>query len=407
MKCGHLRNGWKYIIHPNPCLKTATILVLFATGSIDETDSEKGLAHFIEHLFFHNDSLTQSIYKLGGYINAFTSYNYTGYYIKIDAAYLENALKIFSKMFFQCKFTTAAIEKEKGIVIQENKKHESEPNRLLNDLSNGMVYQGTPLANNIGGYEKQIRGFSRPMILKYLSKNYGRAVVSLVGTPANSRTLSKLNKYLGKAWLASTKSSPSPSSSIKSRICDQIAPAIKLMPAAFEEVYLSVTFPVADMYQEKEILMTDIIGIVLAGNMNSRLFLKLREKKQYIYSIKCYSNHYQIGGDISIQCGTQSKYIKAVIAGILDELDGGLKITSRELKDAINYRIGQMRLVNAEDSAEVAFYQAYQYVYMDKCREITDEISLYREITLKEINAYAKDIFDMKKLNIAIIANSK
>lgn len=397
MKCGNLRNDWKYIIQANPCLKTVTILVLFATGSINETGSEQGLSHFIEHLFFHSNYLTQTIYKLGGYINAFTSYNYTGYYIKIDSNYLEDALKILSSMFFGCKFTQQAIEKEKSIVIQENNKHDSEPSRLLNDLSNSMVYQGTALANNIGGYEKQIRGFSRPMILKYLSNNYGNAIVSLVGN--KTVDLKLLNKYLGKPWVAK----PHPIKHYP-RLCDQLVPAIKIMTRDFEEVYISITFPASDMYQEKAILMADIIGTVLAGNMNSRLFLKLREKKQYTYSIKCYSNHYQIGGDISIQCGTQHKYIKAVITGILDELVG-LKITARELKDAINYRIGQMML-NAEDSAEVAFYQAYQYLYMDKCRKIEDEIPLYRKLVLKEVNTYVKEIFDMKRMNIAIIAGN-
>jgi len=399
MKCGKLKNGWKYIFDPNPCLKNVTILVLFATGSIDETPTEKGIAHFIEHLFFQGADITQTIYKLGGEINAFTSYNYTGYYIKIDKHYLEDALKVLSKMFFKSRFTPAAVQHEKAIVIQENSKHDSEPARLLNDLSNSLVYQGTPLENNIGGYEAQIRGFTRQMVLDYLSKNYGNAVVSLVGNARDSSSLRLLNKYLGKPnWYAT------PCPKLYPCIGVQLAPSIKLIKRDFEEVYIGVTFPVADMYQEKEIAMTDIIGVVVAGNMHSRLFMKLREKKQYTYSIKCYANHYQIGGDLSIQCGTQSKYIKLVIADILEELYG-FKMTAREFTEAINYTLGQLML-NMEDSKEVAFYQAYQYVYMDKCRKMEDEIALYRQLTLKDVNAYAARIFDMKKINIAIIAGN-
>jgi predicted Zn-dependent peptidase len=402
MKCGKLKNGWKYILHPNACLKTVTILILFATGSIDEMPEERGLSHFIEHMFFKGTTnhkaakdITQTIYKLGGYINAYTSYNYTGYYIQISKEYLHNALQVLSDILFKSTFRSEAIEREKFIVIQENKKHASEPNRVLNDLTNSLVYRGTSLENEIGGYDKDIKWFTRKMILNYLAKNYGDVVVSVVGGVVGPNVL---NKYFGKPWYATTTAKVYPS--IKT--VNQKEPAFKMLKHSFTEVYLSVTFPIEDMFaDEKTHLMADIISVVLGGNMNSRLFMKLREKKQYVYSVRCDPNHYQVGGDISIRCGTQKKYIKKVVAGILDEVKH-FKITAQELKEAVNYTVGQL-VLNAEDSTEVVFYQAYQYLYMDKCRKIEDEIALYKKLKLTEVNEYARQIFDMKKLNIAIL----
>jgi len=146
------------------------------------------------------------------------------------------------------------------------------------------------------------------------------------------------------------------------------------------------------------------LGTILAGNMNSRLFHRLREKHQYVYSVKYDVNHYEMGGDISIQCGTNPQHVKQVIHHILDELKqlNKSKAKKEEVQEAVDYRIGQLTLMT-EDSKDVAFFQGYNYLFLDKCQSIDDTIKEYEKVTIKDVNRMIDKIFDFQKVNIAVI----
>jgi len=439
MKCGYLENGWQYALDTNSCQKSLTIFVIFKAGSINELPEERGLSHFIEHLFFqgtkgklqNSKDITNAIYQYGGEINASTSYDYTGYYVKIGAQYLEKALQILSEMLFQSKFSPSDLEKEKLIVIQENLKHNSEPRRILHNLTQELVYQQSPLENDIGGYPHVIRNFDQKMIMRYLQEQYEKCVVSIVGHTSHTekKTIDLLNQYLGKEWLYSggkskatgkTKSKSKSKSTAKStaknylrnplaQLALQRKPRMRSIEHSFQEAYVSVAFPLCQMLKSNsQQTVCDILGVILAGNMSARLYLKLREEKQYVYSVKYYVNHYEIGGDFSIQCGTNPKYVRDVVNGIIEEfvnikLHG---ITQEELEEAKNFRIGQLTL-ELEDSKEMAFFQGYQLLFQGECRSLEKTVSEYQKVTIKDINQMVNQIFDFKKINVAVIDKKK
>ena len=423
MKCGLLKNKWKYIINPSSCQKTVTILILFRAGSLYERPGERGLSHFIEHLFFqgthgklkNSKDITRNIYQNGGYINAYTSYDYTGYYVKIDAQHLEEALKVLGEMLFESRFAKEALEREKKIVIQENHKHNSEPFRVLQELNYELVYHGTPLAEGVGGTNKEIRAFTRNKIMRYLGERYQEAIVSVAGKLVGNQTkvIGLLDKYLGHKmnYGGYGKGENKKREDIKVPIYQK--PRLKTVSRDFKETYISLGFPVCALIpglsNAKERAACDILGVILAGNMNSRLFMQLREKKQYVYTVKYFINHYETGGELSLQCGTQPRYLKQVVSEILEELTdliGKRKIGRKEFEEAVQYRVGEL-ILNTEDSHEVAAFQAYQYLFLDQCRGIEDEVKMYKKLTIKEVNEMAKKVFDLSKVNLGIIHNDK
>jgi predicted Zn-dependent peptidase len=419
--CGLLKNNWNYILSPKPCLDTVTILILFRAGSIYELPGERGISHFIEHLFFQgnhgnnkSNKLTGEIYRHGGYINAFTSYDYTGYYIKISSKYLEKGLEVMSKILFQSEFSNSDVEKEKEIVIHENRKHRSDPVRVLGQINYENIFQNTPLAEDIGGTDKEIMNFNREKIMKYLSERYQHAVISLAGNFQNINIIELLNKYFNKHINSNsfTKSPILPmlplikylNKSNKSNKSDKSK--IKIIPSIFEESYLSIALPLSPLKPENHIerAATELLSIVLAGNMNSKLFLLLREKYQLIYNINYSINYYEIGGELSLQCGTQSKNIYRVCKEIISILQyiktHGL--TKSEFNDAVKFQIGELTLMS-EDSKEVAFYQAYQYMFINKCWSLNDEIEMYNKLNLEEINKIISNIIDIPQIHLSIL----
>jgi predicted Zn-dependent peptidase len=436
--CGLLKNNWNYILSPKPCLDTVTILILFRAGSIYELSGERGISHFIEHLFFQgnhgnnkSNKLTGEIYRHGGYINAFTSYDYTGYFVKISSKYLEKGLEVMSKILFQSEFSNSDIEKEKDIVIHENRKHRSDPVRVLGQINYENIFRNTPLAEDIGGTDKEIMNFNRQKIMKYLSERYQHAVISLAGNFQNKNIIELLNNYFNQ-HINSNHNSPNKSPKLpilppikylnisnkfnksdksnKSNKSDKSDKSdkskIKIIPSIFEESYLSIALPLSPLKPENHIerAATELLCIVLAGNMNSQLFLLLREKLQLIYNINYSINYYEIGGELSLQCGTQSKNIHRVCKEIISILQY-LKIhglTKSEFNDAVKFQIGELTLMT-EDSKEVAFYQAYQYMFINKCWTLNDEIDIYRNLHLEEINKIISHIIDIPQIHISIL----
>ena len=416
MKCGKLKNDWKYILHPHQCLQTLTVMIIVKAGSIYESKKEKnsGISHYLEHMLFqgtqgkltNSKDITSTIYQNGGMINASTSYDYTTYYVKINAEHLEVALSVLSNMFFNSRFSQIDLEKEKKIVIQENRKHDSQPLRILHRLNYENVFHNTSLERDIGGDEGDIRGFNRKQVLEYMQEHYCHAVVSLYGKiPGTEKNVIKLlQKYFGKKmnYLKSTKNKKYKADELKKQLV--VGGKVKLLEKKLQESYLALSLPVCNVFQCEEKIACDLLGIILAGNMSSRLFIKLREKNQYCYSVNYGLNHYVIGGDLTIRCGTQKKYIKMVTESIIEELIDLEKngVTKKELKEAIDFKVGEM-VLESEDTQGMAFHLGYQYLILDKCYDLNKNIKEYKKMNVSKMNKFLKKIIDIAKINLAIL----
>lgn len=129
---GELGNGIKYFVMKNKTPKNTAFAYLYVkTGSINEEENEKGLAHFTEHMVFNgsedfNDleivNVLESLgVKFGADLNAATSFTSTVYNLEIDAKKLETGLKVLANMAYKATFDEKQIEKEKGVIIEEDR----------------------------------------------------------------------------------------------------------------------------------------------------------------------------------------------------------------------------------------------------------------------------------------------
>ena len=129
-----LKNNARVILIPQEDTHSATTLVMYPVGSRYEPEKLAGVSHYIEHLMFKGTKkrkntliLTREIDRLGAEYNAFTGKEYTGYYIKSDAQYLETSLDILSDMLFSSLFDPKEMEREKGPVIEEIRMYNDNP----------------------------------------------------------------------------------------------------------------------------------------------------------------------------------------------------------------------------------------------------------------------------------------
>ena len=145
-KIDKLKNSLEIVKIPDNSSKTVTALVMVGTGSRNETRINNGISHFLEHMMFKGTekypdalSLATALDAVGGEFNAFTSKEYTGYYIKLRADKLEIALEILSDMLLNSTFKQDEIDKERGVILEEINMYRANPMMRLEDVFESCV----------------------------------------------------------------------------------------------------------------------------------------------------------------------------------------------------------------------------------------------------------------------------
>src|SRR5438046_2448231 len=199
-----LDNGLRVLTADMPQVQSVTCMIMLAAGSRYETADTNGIAHFSEHMFFKGTEnrptardIGMEVDSLGGEFNAFTSKEYTGYYVKCAADYRDQALDVLVDMLRNSKFESAEIEREKGVIVEEMNMYYDTPRDFIGGVYEELLYGDQPLGWDIIGRKETVRAAERDTFLGYTSSWYkpDRMVVGLggnVGEDAAGRSESLL-----------------------------------------------------------------------------------------------------------------------------------------------------------------------------------------------------------------------
>lgn len=426
-----LKNKITTIISSESCAKSVTIYFLFNVGSRDETPKEYGMAHFLEHMFFKGTCnrpeakiIASTIDQYGGIFNAFTSHDMTGYYIKLPPKNLETAIDILSDMILNSTFDPDEIETEKDVVINELKMRSSDPAAKVDEVVNTLIFKGTNLEHPIGGSKSTVCAFDRESIAKFLINNYkcSNLVISIAGkikpsikyiknlidsklsTPITKRyknflELNKINK-INKRETQLYNNFYKKQSSYRYKLINK---------KDTEHTFITLAFPTVN-YSDPLSFVLEVIATILGGNMSSRLFTELREKKGLVYNISCNTEYYKDTGSFSISCSTfnDKNSIKQVVKEITDQINKikSIKVSKSELEKAIDYIINSLDM-KQENTNSVALNQACEYIYLNKVLSLSKIKKLYSRITPELIIKTSKKFFIKKKVNLVALSPIK
>lgn len=166
---------------------SVTIMLLVGIGSRHESDELSGTAHFLEHMFFKgspmypsSNKLAMAMEMLGGLSNAFTSYDYTGYYIKVPFKNFEKAIELLADIIINPIFKKVEFDKEKGVIEEEIKMYDDLPYEKIKDEFNQSIFANHPLGRNIAGTLKTLENISVETITDFKDSYY---------TPDNMRLI--------------------------------------------------------------------------------------------------------------------------------------------------------------------------------------------------------------------------
>lgn len=403
-----LSNKIPLILAPMPGVKTVTALVMVKTGSKYETRTESGLSHFLEHMFFKGTerrpdtlSLSAELDVLGGEYNAFTSKEYTGYYVKVAAGKLKVALDILGDMLQASKFEAAEIEREKGVIIEELNMYEDNPMMHVEDVLESCLYGDTPAGWDTVGTKKNIQSFQRRDFLRYFQRQYGAASMSVILSGAVSAVDQKaavkvFSQFGRNPWRDKL--------AVKEK---QLVPAFKAVVKKTDQVNLAVavrSFPVGHPQE----LAVKLLSVILGGSMSSRLFISLRERSGLAYYVKTTAEFYSDSGYLSTQAGVPKDKAEAAVAIILQEYRriASEDVSAKELSRAKDLISGRL-LMQLEASDEVASWYGRQAILRKKFIDPQELEQRLRALSATDLRRAAVMIMKNQGLNLALIGPIK
>jgi predicted Zn-dependent peptidase len=400
-----LKNGLRVISVPVKNANSVTVLVLVATGSKYETKDINGVSHFLEHMFFKGTKkrpdtfmISETLDKIGGEYNAFTSKEVTGFWAKVDKKHVDIALDWISDMFLNSKFEEEEIQREKGVIIEELNMYLDTPTAYVSELFEDLLYKDQPAGWKIIGEKENIMSFNKDKIVNYFEKHYSseNTVVCVAGDISLSQMQSKINKYFGKTrrrdFLGKV--------AVKE---EQTEPEVLVHYKKSDQTHFCLGVRAYDIFDPRRYAL-NLIAIILGGNMSSRLFISVREKNGLAYYVHTSIDATTDTGYLVTQAGIKNGSLEKAVELTLKEYKDlkDKKITQKELKKAKDYLRGKMALSLDSSDAKAHFY-ATQEIMGQEILSSEQKLKMIDKVSVNDINKVAKDIFSSKKLNLAVI----
>lgn len=392
-----------------PGVESATVMILVKSGSRYEERKTNGIAHFAEHMFFKGTKARPStldisslIDGIGGEFNAFTSKEFTGYYIKAAKHHLQLCLDVVSDMLLNSLFAQEEIDRERNVIAEEIRMYLDTPMRYVPEVYDALLYGDQPLGWDTAGTFESLKNIKRDHFFKYLEDFYkpGNMLVVVSGGVEPGKTKLLIDEYMGAIKDKKAKS-------FKEVSFDQKKPQVKIHYKDSEQAHFCLGVR-SYARGHKNRYKLAVLNTILGGSMSSRLFIELRERRGLAYYVKSGAEEYFDAGSLAAQAGVLPKNIDESIKIVLAEFS---KLASKppsevELKRAKEFLKGKL-VLELEDSKEVSNLFGLQELLEEKIktpREIIEEIE---KVTREDIQTVAKDIFKDQGLNLAIIGPYK
>ncbi len=199
-----LPGGTKIISEFIPHVQSFTLGFWFNVGARDESLRNNGISHFIEHMLFKGTKrrtakmIAEEIESYGGYLNAFTSKEHTCYYSKGLSENLGRTFSVLSDLIQNPLFKEVHIRKEAGVVIDELKDIDDNPEELIYDKFEEIIFNGSRLSYPVIGKEKNIEKFRSSDLFNYHDSNYNTDGLMIVasGNVKHDELIKLTEKYI-------------------------------------------------------------------------------------------------------------------------------------------------------------------------------------------------------------------
>ncbi len=398
-----LGNGVRVLTAPMPQAQSVSCFVMFAAGSRYETAEIGGIAHFAEHMFFKGTerrptarSISAEIDGIGGEFNAFTSKEFTGYYVKCAADTRDVALDVLADMIRNSRFDAEEIEREKGVIVEEMNMYFDTPRDFVGGVYDALLYGDHPLGRDIIGTKETVRAATRDTFTSFIDEWYRpeRMVVGVGGRIGEGLT-ERLEELLGSIEPRAT-GLPEPA------ITPPNGSPVSVFTKQSDQAHIVLgarSYPIG--HPDRYVLQ--LLTTVLGGGMSSRLFTEVRERRGLAYYVFSSNAAFLDAGSLYAQAGVDIQRIDDAVSTIAAELRRMAEepVPAAELEKARAFAKGRF-VLGIESPHGTIMYGLRREVLLGQAEEPEAMLAGLDAVTAEDVQRVAQDVVG-RQLKLAVI----
>ncbi len=384
--------------------KSVSVGVFVPAGSAYEDDSERGLAHFIEHMLFKGTKnrnykqIAADIDRLGGIINAFTSVEYTVFYIRILGEFLSEGYDVLKDILTNSLVDEEELEKEKRVIIEEINMTYDNPDDAVYEIFMEKAIKGSYGKSTLGTKD-HIAKYKREDLLNFMGKHYKteKMVISAVGDDVGDFNF----EFKEKPFFVDYQSE---SNGIEPTF--EFTSGLDIVHRDIAQTNVVLGCELFSVYDERK-YAASVLNDSFGGTMSSRLFQSIREEKSLCYSIYSATRLFNKGGLFVISASTSNSNTQKLLDSIKNEIVKLKKygLSKSELEDAKTHFLGSYAL-GLESNHAVMIKQGIDTIlygdYIDE-NVIMDRI---KKLTMDDI-VEVIDLIDLDRFHVTCLGNIK
>ena len=400
-----LANGLTVITEQMQHIRSASIGIWLQTGSRDEDPEWNGISHFIEHMVFKGtkhrtaEEIARQVDSIGGNMDAFTAKECICFNVKVLDEHVPTALDILSDLVLNPVFDASDIARERGVIMEEIKMDEDNPDYLVHEIFTQNFWKDHPLGKPILGTKETVKRFERDSVLDAYAHRFspGNIIVSAAGHLDHDQFVELVKghfEYMKPVSNGFHSSAPKTFSRI-----------ILRNKKALEQVQLCIGVPAHPIAHQKR-HAGYILNTVLGGGMSSRLFQNIRERQGLAYSIYSDLNPYRDTGCLAVYAGTSLASAAKVVQSVVQEFRK-LKsdsVPEEELRRAKAQLKGSLML-SLESSTSRMSNLARQEMYFDRFYDLDELIERIEAVTAQDLANLANEFFKPESVAVTALGN--
>ncbi|MFG1936052.1 M16 family metallopeptidase [Micromonospora tulbaghiae] len=404
-----LPSGLRVLTEAIPAMRSVSFGIWVAVGSRDETGSQAGAAHFLEHLLFKGTNkrsaleISAQIEAVGGETNAFTTKEYTCYYARVLDEDLPLAIDVMCDLVADSVLAAADVETERGVILEEIAMHDDEPGDEVHDLFARAVYGDHPLGRLISGTEETVTPMTRRQIRGFYRRRYTapQIVIAAAGNLDHAAVVKLVRQALRGTPLDTDPASPAPHRRATPTV--RTKPATTLVePKETEQAHVILGCPGIDRTDDRRFAL-GVLNNVLGGGMSSRLFQEIREQRGLAYSVYSYASQYADSGVFAVYAGCAPGKVDEVLDLTRAELArvAAEGITEAELARGKGMSKGSF-VLGLEDTGSRMSRLAKGELLYGNLMPVDDLLARVDAVTLADVNALAAELLG-RPMSLAVV----
>jgi predicted Zn-dependent peptidase len=400
-----LPNGLTIITEQMAHIRSVSLGIWVKSGSRHEEAPVNGISHFTEHMVFKGttsrsaEDIARQVDSIGGNMDAFTGKETVCFNMKVLDEHLPVAIDILSDMVLNPVFAPGEITRERGVILEEIKMDEDNPDYLVHELFTQNFFKDHPLGKPILGTKETVRRFDQEAILSDYGQKFvpGNLIISAAGSIQHDHVVDLLRKRFEHLKAGSNGWHSNPPK-ISSRITLRNKKSL-------EQVQICMGVPSYEISHTRR-YVSYVLNTLLGGGMSSRLFQNVREKQGLVYSIFSELNPFRDTGCLSVYAGTSLQSAPKVVQSVLQEFRNfkEVPLSEEELKRGKDQLKGSLML-SLESSTARMSNLARQEMYYDRFVGMDEIINRIQAVTAEDVQQSAQELFKPESIAVTVLGN--